>query len=251
MLALFCGLALAAETLTPAHPDAAVSATEAPAEPAKDQKFLSTAVETTGSSEVEVETPALAKKQEEMRKREVMQIAEEVEKTLEGDDARSGSTGKNEEIKHENLASAEAATSETAAGATESKREVAQIEEEVKQAAGKQSSDEAAANQAAGKQSSDEAAANQVTAKQGSEEAVAKQSSEKKASAEELVADPKAAQDMSPKVLQAELAETALVATRASSSMHFATLLACLVSIALIGHLRRLRTNVNQPPLLG
>jgi hypothetical protein len=227
MLALFCGLALAADTLTPAHPDAAGPATDSPAEPVQDRKLLSAAADAESAkpdSEVEVETPAVEKREEEMRKKQVMQIAEEVQETLEGD-ARSSSSEKKEEVKHENLVaegeSAKVAEGEAppvpAATRTEAKAEVAEIAEEVQQSLQK------------------EAAKDDTTA-------------------DAEVVDPKpadAAPDTKNKVMQAELTETALVATRANSSMHFATLLACMVSIALIGHLRRTRPEVTQPPLLG
>jgi hypothetical protein len=240
MLVLLLGLALATETPTPAQPDATPSVTATPAEPAQDRKFLSAAVDA-GRSEVEVETPAVEKREEEMRERQVMQIADEVKKSLhESSDATSGSSEKKEEVmKHENLATAEAPEA-SRAESSEAKREVTQIAAEVQEDLGheaaKQSSEEAA------KKGSEEEAAKK------SEEEAAKKSEEKTA---ELVEEPKAAENAPTKVLQAELTETALVATRANSTMHFATLLACLVSIALIGHLRRRRTDVNQPPLLG
>jgi hypothetical protein len=219
MLALFCGLALAADTLTPAHPDAAGPATDSPAEPVQDRKFLSATADAESAkpdSEVEVETPAVEKREEEMRKKQVMQIAEEVQETLEGD-ARSSSSEKKEEVKHENLVAEGEAPPVPAATRTEAKAEVAEIAEEVQQSLQK------------------EAAKDDTTA-------------------DAEVVDPKpadAAPDTKNKVMQAELTETALVATRANSSMHFATLLACMVSIALIGHLRRTRPEVTQPPLLG
>merc|ERR1719375_2077605 len=147
MLAIFCGLALATETLTPAHPDATGAAPATPAEPAEDRKFLSAAVETP-RSEVEVETPAAEKREEDQFKRQVMQIAEEVQSNLKSEDhATSGTGEKKEEMKHENLATAEAESSPAMSG--EEKREVAQIAEEVQHAlvheeAAKQSSEEKA-----------------------------------------------------------------------------------------------------------
>jgi hypothetical protein len=285
MFALLCGLALATETV--ASPDVAAVATDIPAEPAQaeaqpdkaehateqqaveglsetaaakedakaeetaaakadakaeetaaakeevkaeltaaakeDRKFLSAAVEKAGDAEVEVETPAVQKREEAEYRREVTQIADEVQKTLsDKDDATSGSSNKNEaqqklvatEAKKENQATETQSSSATG----EENREVAQIDAEVKQALAK--------DEAATEKSSEEAAKGSEKAAKGSEEA-------------------------KREVLHAELAETALVATRASSSMHFATLLACLVSIALIGQLRRRRSEVNQPPLLG
>jgi hypothetical protein len=243
MLVLLLGLALATETPTPAQPDATPSVTATPAEPAQDRKFLSAAVDA-GRSEVEVETPAVEKREEEMRERQVMQIADEVKESLHGkSDATSGSSEKKEEVmKHENLATAEAPEA-SRAESSEAKREVTQIAAEVQEALGHEEAAKQSSEEAAKKGSEEEAA-------KKSEEEAAKKSEEKTA---ELVEEPKVAENAPTKVLQAELTETALVATRANSTMHFATLLACLVSIALIGHLRRRRTDaqVNQPPLLG